>query len=515
MPAPAGPRSVARRRYPAGAVVGHYHVGETSSGEPVAITAAAEVIMGPSVARSKKRPPVGAWQTEAWNLRREIGEFRFAGDRPARALSLANLFIARVDPESDDRKPVPVGKDDDLDVRGLGDEMFGNRARTQQALKRAGQQLSFNGESLLTVAYDDRGKQSFTPYSVRELTGVGAQAKVNDGLESRKLEADEVVIRCWTPDPEFSALADAPAQSVMPVARELRGLTEHTSAQIDSRLAGAGLLLVPQSISVLSGQFNGDPGAMDPFVAALLESMTVPIQDRNSASALVPLVAKVPDEAVDKIKHVKFESSLDPQAQALREEAIKRVALGMDSPPEVLLGMGSANHWSAWQVSEEEAKLVIAPMAATVCHALTVGWLHPALEQLGIDGWEDYQVWFDLSALELRPDKSGDAQALFDKGELSADAMLRESGFNQSDKPDDAERERALLVRLLLANPALATALLPAIGIELDLPVAPAEDASVPSAEEPVGDAGPDAIGPPETQDAPPPAADAGVGAPA
>jgi hypothetical protein len=40
----------------------------------------------------------------------------------------------------------------------------------------------------------------------------------------------------------------------------------------------------------------------------------------------------------------------------LRREAVERLAIGLDMPPEVLLGLGDSNHWSAWQVDEQTWK---------------------------------------------------------------------------------------------------------------------------------------------------------------
>ena len=486
-----------------GPVIAQYQTPSYSQNLPAqSVTAAAEIMAGPSITERKKGIPAQPWQQESWELRNEIGEFRFSGDRVARAVSKCRLHGASRATGSD-RNPIPVTEGI---VYELCQELFSDLASTAQGMKRAAQHLAFNGESLLVVRQDEEGTTTWMPYSTRELIASTNGYKLSDGVESRDLEDSELVIRCWTPSPELSALPDAAARSVLPVARELKGLTEHTSAQIDSRLAGAGILIVPQSIEVLGGNWkapvegeyddegnyigadgeevivDGDSpssNAGGEFVDQLISSMVTPIKDRDSAAAIVPLVITVPDDVVDKIQHIKFESTLDPMAKDLREEAIKRVALGMDSAPEVLLGLGSSNHWSAWQVSEEEVTLVIAPMAATVCHAFTVGWLHPALQQLGVENWRDYQVWFDATDLQLRPDRSTDAQALYDKELLGSKAVLRENGFTETDKPSAEEREERLLRAAMNANPALVTAILAKLGINLDPTMVPADAATV------------------------------------
>ncbi len=500
-----------------GAVVAH--IGIDGPDQTRSLVAAAKIIHGGNVAASSKpQYKKMTWQTESWELRNQVGEFRFAGDRPARAVSQVRFFGAKIDDPTADPQPVTDGPAFDL-----SNSMFGSRARTQQSVKRAAQQLGFTGESLLVVSQDEDGQHRFDPMSTTELTGAGQSWTVNNGIEPRKLRDDELVIRCWLPDPEQSALPDCSARAVLSSARTLRELSKHTSAQVESRLAGAGLLLVPNEIVTMSGQ--GDPERddeddIDPFVADLMDMMMTALSEPDSAAALVPLIAKVPAEFVDKIKHITFSTPLDPQAKDLRSEEIRRIALGMDSPPEVLLGMSAgANHWSAWQISEDEVTLTVLPTAATIAHALTVGWYQPALEQLGVPDAHLYQIWVDASTLELRPDRSKDAQSLFDKKELSAESLLRENGFGAGDMPDEKERATRELWALVAAQPQLGPALLPYLIPNLPADVLAALSGIVPDdTPEEVNDTPPDAAPSgndnplPTRQDTAPAQGDAGPG---
>lgn len=447
------------------------------------ITASAQVVYSKTVT-NVKRPGIAPWQTESWDLRGEIGEFRFCGDRPARAASQATLFGAETGPDGD---PIPTTN---ATVLAITEQLFGSQAQVAQVVHRAGQHLAFNGETLFRFFQTENGRLQFDAHAVNELTGSAAGYKLNDGMETRNLEEDEVVVRCWQPDPRAGALADCSARGVLGPARELKGLTEHTSAQIDSRLAGNGILFIPNNIQVMDGQVPAQSvesieagESFHPFLEALMEAMMTSIKDRAAASALVPLIAMLDSEDIDKVKHMTFGSTLDPHAQELREEAIKRIALGMDSPPEVLLGLGSANHWSAWQVSEDEVTMVIAPILATICHSITVGFLWPVLEQQGVPDYERFQIWFDTSKLSLRPDRSADSQTLYDKDAISLAALLRENGFDVSDLPSPEETRLRLLTALVKANPAFAPQILPMLGIAFAAPA--------PEGEEPAPDAVP------------------------
>lgn len=424
-----------------------------------ALTAAARVLSGEGLEGTRVRIPTESWQSDVWDLRHEVGELRFVGDRQASAVSGCRLYIgAKPEPGAE---PAPVT---DGPLADLSEAMFGDAAANQQALNRAAKHLVYNGETEIVVT-DTGDRRTWYPWAPQEITGSADMGwKVNDGMDTRPLEDTELLIRCWSPAPERQQYADAPTQSILPVARELVGLTKYVSAQIDSRLAGAGLLLVPQGIVPMAGQgYDADTS----FAQALMSAMVTAVRDRESAASLVPVIAEIDPTLVDKVQHLKFDSVLDPKAHELRDEAIRRIGLGMDSDPSILLGMGTNSHWTAWAIDENEVRLAVAPIVATVCHALTSGWLRPYLAAAGIPDAHTYQVWFDATPLEIRPDRSKDAQALFDKGAIKDATLRRENGFGDDDAPAPDERKRALLERLVVGAPTLAPALLPLLGIEV------------------------------------------------
>jgi hypothetical protein len=403
----------------------------TPEGAHRQIVAAAAVLAGGKNPNRKLRVGSLPWQTEVWELRRQTGELRFSGDRVARALSRAKLYVAEITPDSDEPKPT---ENEDLDA--LAQELF---AQAGPQLLRAGQHITFAGETIIHVEQDpDTGAMTWSARSTREVSGQGKTWKINDGSQvTRDVGPDELLLRCWTPDPEFGYWAESPVQAVLPPARTLRGLNQRTDAEINSRMAGNGLLLVPEDIEVLASA----PGAKKAeFLDSLIEMMTTPIKDPNSVAAVVPLVAKVRADIVDKIKLVRFDSALDPRMPEMQDRQIRRIALGMDSDPAVLLGQGTTNHWSGWLIDENESKYVIGPLAATICHAFTIGLLRPLAQQLGLDP-SKFLVWYDLSGLEIRPDRTADSRELRKMKVLSTEATLREHGFGPEDAYDPAKEE--------------------------------------------------------------------------
>ncbi|NMO00812.1 hypothetical protein HH308_06245 [Gordonia sp. TBRC 11910] len=360
-------------------------LGVTPDNAPRALTAAAAILAGGANPASKLRVGSRPWQTEVWELRRETGEMRFSGDRVAKALSRVKLYIAEVSTDPDaDPKPAEVPE-----LQDLSQQMFTDCAA---ALLRAGQHLQFSGESVLLISQDmDTLAMTWQPHSTREVSGQGKSWQIDDGSgERRRVDLKrEMLVRCWLKDPEMGYNAESPVQAVMPSARILRALTRRISAEIDSRLAGNGLLVLPDSVQLAPGQMGQDGKATHDFMRALMQSMITPIQQPDSAAAVVPLVIQVPIEAVDKIQHIRFSSDFDQRTKELRDEEIRRIALGMDSAPEVLLGMGSgANHWCVDERTEiltrdgwkRQHDLAVGDVALTLNHDTGMSEWQPVLD---------------------------------------------------------------------------------------------------------------------------------------
>lgn len=100
---------------------------------------------------------------------------------------------------------------------------------------------------------------------------------------------------------------------------------------------------------------------------------------------------------------------------------------------------------SAWAVDETSLKVNIAPDAELICQALTTGYLQPRLRASRVEDWASWVVWYDMSELTLRPDRSDDAVQLYDRLEINGAALRRETGFDEADKPvGDELKEQAL-----------------------------------------------------------------------
>src|SRR5690606_24540456 len=131
--------------------------------------------------------------------------------------------------------------------------------------------------------------------------------------------------------------------------------------------AQAGLLIVPTA-----SELNM---AGDPFGEGLEQAMTTAIADPDSPAAMVPIKIEL-DSKIDRdaIRHVTFERPFDDKIPAKVEQAINRIALGLDVPPELIYGLKDMNHWTAWASQDETWRGTLAPIADTVAGIHETVW---------------------------------------------------------------------------------------------------------------------------------------------
>lgn len=402
--------------------------------------------------RSRAQADRQGWQAEAWSFYDSIGELRYASEWIGRALSRARLVPASVPTNGDN----PAKMDGNDPCRALCQDVlnaFGGGITGQaQLLHRLGIHLSVPGDSYL-VGMDEvdeagqpTGEQSWVVRSTEEVTSRGSEIVVDDGESTALLSDDALLLRVWNPHPRKHWEADSPVRAVLPVLREIEQLGQHIGATVDSRLAGAGLLLLPNEVTFARGADAAEDNGDDVFTADLIEAMVTPIKDRDSAAAVVPLVLKMPGEHVDKVRHLTFGTDFDARVQGLREEAIRRLALGLNLPPEILLGQADSNAWTAWQIEESGIKLHLEPLLTLICDAITEGYYRPALRAAGVAEPDLYCIWFDTSELQLRPNRAPEAQALFDRFAIDFTALRDASGFDDSDAPSVDELKAMVLL---------------------------------------------------------------------
>jgi hypothetical protein len=414
---------------------------------PDALTAAAAPPRGPETQFLRRTEK---WQNEVWAFHDTVGEFNFGILWQSNMVSRIRLRAAKLQPDQDEPEIVTTGPASDLMMR-LGGGVGGQA----QLMKRLAVQLALPGEGYLVG--EAVGKvERWQVRSVDEIRVQSGQYQVIDedavniGQDWRDLADDHLVVRVWRPHDRYYHLADSPSRSARETLRELELVNRKITAEYLSRLASAGVLAIPDEISFpVREEFADEP---NPLMAEWIEIAATAIKNPGTASAVVPIPLVGPAEAIDKIRHIDFTLKIDEKIIEKRDSAIRRLSMKLDIPAEILLGTGKSNHWSAWQIDEGALKAHIAPLAELICDALTRGYLQPRLEASGEDP-TDWVVWYDMSELAIKPDRSSNAVIAYDRQELSGDALRREMGFDEDDAPTPDDLEEIGLKFLLRTVP--------------------------------------------------------------
>lgn len=410
-----------------------------------ALVASAVLMTGPD--RTNAPMTTEGWQAEIWDYYDNVEELQFAGTWTSNALSRVNLVAARP-PRSQGEEPQPIDLADTENppspsqrrAVALVEQIAGGVAGQGQILAAAALNLMLTGLCYLHVKSENDTFTDWRVCSCEEAKKLPGPSPEEPRLQVTNPETgdwedigpNDLLIKVWRSHPRKRHLPHSPAKACRRTLKEIVGYGDRIEADTSSRMVGNGLLVIPEEWEFAPMIPTGNTAeGEDSFVRELLQVAAIAKDDRASPAASLPLPIRGPGETADKIRHVTFSSQPLPEIDALRMSAIKRLALGLDMPPEVLLGMGESNHWSAWQVAEEAITLHVEPLAESIVQAITIGFLHAALkgEQLPID---DTMVWYDTTDLTTRPDRSQAAQAAYDDGVITVEAYLTEIGLDPS-----------------------------------------------------------------------------------
>ena len=451
--------------------------------------------------RIRRSAGSSAWQAEAWEYYDAIGEIKYAFNLVASVVSRIRIYAAVIDDPSE--TPISVRQSELVDDR-LGAAAERALARLNSAyggqaglLRDAALNLAVAGECYLVqmpAKPSQRLPESWDIRSVDEVTtdprggfnviGRREQSTTTQGGtgNASKLGKDAFVGRIWRSHPRFSDEADSSLRGLLDLCAELLLLNRTFRATARSRL-NAGALYLPDGLSVASqgdGDFPYDSEdgigpnftaeeAEDEFEEQLMDAMTTPIRDEESASAVVPLIIRGPAELGDKIKQFKFERSFDPQLAERSDRVLERILQGLDVPKDVVTGLANVKYSNAMQIDESLYKAHIEPLMLLIADALTVVYLRPYLIA---NGYEEAQVnkivvWYDPSAIATRNDRATDADAGFDRMAVSANTWRRAHGFSDADAPTPKELSIRLLQERGVFTPEFTEAMLSAIAPEV------------------------------------------------
>jgi hypothetical protein len=500
----------------------------TTMGPRDDVVTAAAVDVGEYTGKQQYATGDQGWQDELWRFFEELGEFAFVVNWKGNTASRVRLRAGKIETGADE----PTIETDGV-AADLVDKLGGGTGGQSGLLADLMIQMSVPAEGWLVGETRD-GVEYWCVKSNAEIRRGRARGTVRAAAyevideysppgtnEWRQLDPNSLVVRVWRPHPRRHNEAYSPARSARTTMHELELINRKIVAQYLSRLASAGLLLLPDEL-----EFPVRPEFLDaanPFFRELVEVASEAIKTPGSAAATVPIPLTGPAELIDKVRHLDMTIKLDDKEIEKRDSVLRRLATQLDVPGEILTGMGGINHWGAWAIDEQAFKAHVAPDVELICSALTVGYLRPRLAAMGEDPAE-WAVWYDASEVVQRPDKSQHADVAYKSLEISPEAYRRELGFDEGDAPTELELQAMVLKRLAVD---------PQLGLELveyvqDIPgFLAAQDEKEQKADEradkmldnldgapPNPDDQIDQNGPPNTQDAPPPPSDGGRPAP-
>jgi len=364
------------------------------------------------------------WQYRALQYYDQIGELHFASHFLARMMSRVRYFPAFLS-ETGEIEPIESGPP--VQLLNRIQDPGGGRSRVQYAYGL----LSFiTGEGVL-FGYDGGRRWKFLWKDEVKVYENGTAVR----LYPDKRESDEIGVgyRFWTPHPRQSDLPDSPVASVVDICEELLILTASVRGTALTRMTN-GIVTLPQELTFGAAEPIGDEDMEnDVFLADYAEHVSSQIENPESAASKVPFALVGAYEYLDRVQWIKtHDPATDYMEKDLRTEAIKRMALGLDMPPEALLGMTDANHWTAKQVMHDMWRSHGIPRAEQFADDLAEAYLRPALEAEGFARFDDVVVAYDDSQVVISPDRTEDADQAFDRGQINEPAYLELKGYPPS-----------------------------------------------------------------------------------
>jgi hypothetical protein len=389
------------------------------------------------------------WQDDAWGYRDMIGELRFGVQFRSRAVARVKFLAAQVMPDEDE--PLPLTADKGISVpaplaKAAQEEL--ERLPLSSGFSFLGvldENFGITGEAWLH-GYEEDGEEKWEVHSVSEVRpGADGRITIRPYGEAAYRVVDtsrEEMLRLWVPHPRYKLLADSPMRSLLNVCEEIVLASQELRVVSRSRVATNGLLLVPDTLTLMT-QLRDNPDLVsdDRFMADLAAVLTAPIANEGEPGQVAPAVIRGPKDELKEVRHLRLDREASSEIIGRIDKGLQRLARGLDIPPEIVSGLGQANHWSAWQIDNSTYRYHIDPAVRIVADSLTEGFLRPALRARGFSEQDvkKIQVWYDAGNITENPNRGQDAKDAYDRGAIGFDTLRRALGFNESDAPSDEE----------------------------------------------------------------------------
>jgi hypothetical protein len=174
-------------------------------------------------------------------------------------------------------------------------------------------------------------------------------------------------MRIWKPANTNRWQATSPVKAAMDLLEAMYLSQLADTATQRSRLAGAGIMFWPTNapnIPVEAGE-KPDPTSRQAMLQAFEDAAWSSIGAQNSREAIIPFVVMYDPAGDADYKPEMFRIERDDlaaQYQIRSDVYASRLAQTLELPIESQTGMGSTNHWSAWQIDTDKWRTWLKPL---------------------------------------------------------------------------------------------------------------------------------------------------------
>lgn len=210
-------------------------------------------------------------------------------------------------------------------------------------------------------------------------------------------------MRIWKPSNTNRLHATSPNKAAMDMLKAMHLSQLADTATQQSRLAGAGIVFWPTNAPNVPVEAGEEPeaGTRQAMLRDFENAAWSAISSTASREAIIPFVVMYDPSDKAQYKPEMFRIERDDLATqyATRTEVYgRRYALAVELPIESQLGMGSTNHWSAWQIDVDKWRTWFKPLCNLIREQLeerVVKLYGPA-----------YTLKLDATALIAKPDQT-------------------------------------------------------------------------------------------------------------
>lgn len=482
----------------------------------------------PSSYRKQMSSVAEDWQADAWRYLEAVGELQYVISWRSSACGRCRMIPSTIDDQGEATGDLPDDDPNADTVRAIASAIGGGVSGQSKIIERASYLLSVVGECWGAMLVRDPAREEMTDGSPLPVdlsrpgfqteqwfifgreqifqTVNGIQLKLPDGSRHNVNPKVDILFRIWDEHPRDPSKPISMIWSNRVVLNGIVKADATIDAAANNRLIGNGIMFVPQEMSLPDQQQApvaipvGDSDTLDPVpyfepnAAQKLQDLLYDVastatRDPKSQAAMLPLIAGVPGDMIKNVAWIRPGSDIPETTLKLQESDIRRLAMGLMVDPARLFGMSEGNHWSAWNIDENDVKVHVAPLLSIIAAAFNQEVFREKLTLEGIDP-DRYLLWYDTNPLSQDPDKTEEANAAFDRGAISGAALRHHLGFDDDDGYDYTKIDGWVEMALdkMAANPANTAQLLPileAAARKVGLDIAPPPPTALPPGQQP------------------------------